>query len=538
MHDENVPVLIVGAGPVGIATAVFLSRHGVKPLLVEKRSGTSVLPRAPGLQARTMELFRTAGIGDDVRALEMGDSHAFFEGGIIKVPTLSQMDEAVVLEAPSLDGPTVSPERVMGCGQDRYEKVLVEKARSFGADVRFGTKLISVEQDANGVTAVVEAEETGELRKIRARYLVGADGAGSGIREGLGIERTGRGSVFHALSIYFRAPGLQELMGDAKFILCYTTAGGTMMGLSRLHGCDPWLAAPLYDPEKGESPSDFSDERCIAIVREAAGKGDLHVEIVAKVPWQGAQLVAETFRVGNVFLAGDAGHVHPPAGGFGANTGIHDAHNLAWKLAAVIKGWADDRLLETYDAERRAVGHAMAEQAMVRNRIRHGYASEADRAEMVDDIIITLGYRYTSDGIIGADGARTLSPELELVGDPGTRAPHVWLERDGERISTVDLFFDSFVLLCTQQGVAWKDAAEKIASEASVPLRAHTIGAGGDYVEVDRDWAKATGVTPGGAVLVRPDAFVAWRAEDAADDPLAVLRDVIPRVAFPAEVVA
>jgi len=200
------------------------------------------------------------------------------------------------------------------------------------------------------------------------------------------------------------------------------------MTLSRLHGCDPWAGAALYDPAK-ESLSEFTEERCIQVVRDAAGVPDLEVEIVDTVPWEGAQRVASTFRAGRVFLAGDAAHVHPPAGGFGANTGIHDAHNLAWKLAAVLNGWAGDALLDSYDAERRPLGTAMAEQALLRNRIRHGLATEEDRAQMVDDIIVTLGYRYTSSAIAGGGHPLVLTPGLSLTGQPGTRAPHVWRRR-------------------------------------------------------------------------------------------------------------
>jgi 2-polyprenyl-6-methoxyphenol hydroxylase-like FAD-dependent oxidoreductase len=531
MYDENVPVLIVGAGPVGLSTAVFLGRHGVRTLVIEKRADTSLLPRAPGLQARTMELFRAAGLGKEIRALEIGDSHPFFEGGILRVNTFSEIADAEVLEAPSLDGPTISPERVMGCGQDRYEVVLAEKAREFGGQVRFGNRLLSMDQDDDGVTAQIEDVKTGVVSTVRASYLIGADGAGSSVRQALGVTRSGRGTVFNALSIYFRAPELEEILADRPFILCYATAGGTMTGLSRLHGRDPWLAAPVYFPEKGESPADFTDERCVEIVRAASGKPDMHVEIMAKVPWEGSQLVAEHFRVGRVFLAGDAAHVHPPAGGFGANTGIHDAHNLAWKLAGALQGWAGAELLDTYHDERHAVGAAMAEQAMVRNRIRHGYATDEVRAQMVDDIIITLGYRYFSQAVATEERRPVLTAPLELVGEPGTRAPHVWLERDGERLSTIDLFWDSYVLLTGSDGGAWHEAAAQLAERTGVPLRTVRIGADGDYASVDGDWAAAFGVSPRGAILVRPDAFVAWRSTDSQPEPEKVLADVLGQVA-------
>ncbi|OXM62248.1 MULTISPECIES: FAD-dependent monooxygenase [Amycolatopsis] len=532
MNHVRVPVLIVGGGPVGLSSALFLGRHGVPTMLVEKREATSQLPRAPGLQARTMEFFRAAGVSDAIRSLEVGDSHAYFEGGILQVRTFAEIDDAVVLEKPSLDGPDISPERVMGCGQDRYERVLVELARDAGADVRFRTRLLSFGQDDDGVTAVVQDTRTGEQTTVLADYLIGADGASSRTREVLGLRRSGRGTVFNALSIYFRAPELEELLKGRKFILCYATAApGTLMGLSRLHGVDPWLAAPLYYPERGETPEDYTDERCAGIVRTAAGKADMKVEIVAKVPWHGAQLVAETFRRGRVFLAGDAAHLHPPAGGFGANTGIHDSHNLAWKLAAVLRGWAGEALLDSYDAERRLVGEAMAEQAMVRNRIRHGHADEKTRAAMVDDIIITLGYRYKSGVITGGDAAApVLTPKLELTGQPGTRAPHVWFHRDDERVAAADLFWDDFVLLTGAGGAEWARAARDAATALSVPLRTYLIGDGGDLTGAGRDWAHAYGVTDRGAVLVRPDAFVAWRAPGPVPDRRGVLTGVLTGV--------
>jgi tetracenomycin A2 monooxygenase-dioxygenase len=532
MDDKHVPVLVVGGGPVGLSTALFLGHHGVRTLLVEKRDGTSTLPRAPGLQARTLELFRAAGVLPRIRALEMGDSHSYFEGGILRVPTFARIDEAVVVEAPTLDGPDVSPERVMGCGQDRYERVLVGLAGEAGAEIRFSTRLREFTQDDDGVSAVLEDTVTGARSRVRADYLVGADGAGSTTRRALGVGRTGRGTVFNALSIYFRAPQLEELLKGREFILCYATeAPGTLMGLSRLHGCDPWLAAPLYFPERGESPEDFTDERCVEIVRTASGVPDMKVEIVDKVPWQGAQLVADTFRAGRVFLAGDAAHVHPPAGGFGANTGIHDAHNLAWKLGAVLRGHAGDALLDTYDVERRRVGEAMAEQAMIRNRIRHGHADAETTAAMVDDIVITLGYRYRSESVVddGQD-APVLTPDLRLTGQPGTRAPHVWLDRAGERISTVDLFWDEFVLLTGRTGNRWADAARRVGERLGIPLRAYEIAEDGDLVPRERPWTAAFGVGADDAVLVRPDAMVAWRSEGVVEDEEAALAEVLTRV--------
>jgi tetracenomycin A2 monooxygenase-dioxygenase len=257
------------------------------------------------------------------------------------------------------------------------------------------------------------------------------------------------------------------------------------------------------------------------------------VEIIAKVPWVGAQLVAERFWQGRVFLVGDAAHVHPPAGGFGANTGIHDAHNLTWKLAAVLRGWAGPELLVTYDAERRPLGMAMADQAFFRNRIRHGHATQQDHDAMVDDIVITLGYRYRPTAVVPAESSEfsILTRRLQLTGQPGTRAPHVWLERESERISTLDLFWDAPVVLAGADGGPWIDAAAKVAKETGVPLRGYRIGATGDLRPVDRDWAEAYGVSSSGMALIRPDAFVASRVPELVASPEAVLERVVRRTA-------
>jgi len=187
-------------------------------------------------------------------------------------------------------------------------------------------------------------------------------------------------------------------------------------------------------------------------------------------------------------------------------------------------------LLDSYDSERRHVGKAMAEQAMVRNRIRHGYADEETRKSMVDDIIVTLGYRYQSPMVTGYDSTvAVLSAKPILTGEPGTRAPHVWLDRNGERVSTIDLFWGEFVLLTGSRDNGWIEAAERAAKQLSVPVQIHVIGAEGDLVPQDRDWARAYGVPADGAVLVRPDAFVSWRSAGPVDNQDALFAAVLSR---------
>jgi tetracenomycin A2 monooxygenase-dioxygenase len=512
MYHVRTSVLIAGGGPVGLCTALFLARQGIQPTLVERRQGTSELPRAPGLQARTMEIFRWAGIEPAIRDIEIPDSAKYFEGGILKVPTLSRIAEAEAIETPRLDGPEISPVRVVGCGQDRYEPILLDAATAAGAHVRFGHRLVDLEQDEDGVTALVE--HAGRTLRIRADYLVAADGSRSLVRTKLKVGRSGEGILFKAMSIYFRAD-LDRVLDGRKFILCYATEHQPPLALSRLHGRDPWLCAALYRPEDGQGAADFTTEHCVHLIRKAAGCPDLDVEIVATSPWEAAHRIAEDFLIGRVLLAGDAAHVHPPAGGFGANTGIHDAHNLAWKIAAVLRGWAGPALLSSYDAERRPLGAAMAAQAVLRNRLRNGTSSDADRALMKEDLIVTLGYRYASAAVLGADDAPPLPDRFELTGAPGTRVPHVWVRHDGRTISTLDLVHDGFVLFTGTAGEPWLAAAGRCA----VPVHAYRIGDDGDLTCTAGAWAAASGLGEGGALLVRPDGFVAWRAEDLPEEP-------------------
>src|SRR5436190_8730655 len=379
MYDESVPVLIVGGGPVGLSAALFLARHGVHCVLVERHEGTSLVPRATGVHVRTLELFRVAGVEAGVRAVGRelvvpnDPTSTVSEGAggaipriILRATTLADIDNAIVLESPEMQPSEISPCPPIWCGQDLYEPLLVDAARAAGADVRFGTVLASFEPDADGVTAVLEDRASGTRRTVRASYLIAADGVKSPIREQLGIGRTGEGSAGHAMSILFHAD-LDPVLHGRRFIICYLANREAPGVLVSLDGDSRWVLAVRFEPEKGEKPEDFTPERSVAAIRAAAGKPDLDVSLQAAFPWEAAHLVADRYRSGRVFLAGDAAHVHPPAGGFGSNTGIQDAHNLAWKLAAVLGGWAGPGLLASYDLERRPVAEATSARASARS---------------------------------------------------------------------------------------------------------------------------------------------------------------------------
>jgi putative polyketide hydroxylase len=290
-----------------------------------------------------------------------------------------------------------------------------------------------------------------------------------------------------------------------------------------------WVFGTGYSPRYGESIADYPAERVIELVREAAGLPEVAVSLRPQIPGTdlttlgfaiGAQ-VAQRYREGRIFLVGDAAHLVPPTGGLGANTGIQDAHNLAWKLAAVARGEGGSALLDTYHDERRPVGLLTMEQALARWGSRVGEGTDGETVPLLDFAAVAFGYRYRSAAVLGApEDGRAAFPTAELTGQPGTRAPHVWLARDGQRVSTIDLFGCRFVLLTGTNGGAWVEAAQSITGAA---VDAYRIGHDEDLVDVDRPWAEAYGVRDGGAVLVRPDGFVAWRCADVADDPVPVL---------------
>jgi len=291
------------------------------------------------------------------------------------------------------------------------------------------------------------------------------------------------------------------------------------------------LHAPLH-AELGETLEDFTDERCAAAIRIATGVPDLGVEITGKAQWTAAERVAERFSDGRVFLAGDSAHEMAPTGAYGSNTGIQDAHNLAWKLAAVLRGWAGPGLLKTYDPERRPVAAATSARAAARSaeHSHPGYNVRPGSGGQPVTLAMVLGYRYYSSAVAGAprDGV-VVPPDFRPAAEPGSRAPHMWLERSGVRLSTLDLYEQTPVLLSGRDGGAWHAAGLR-AAEQGVPLGCYRVGRGAEYdlvPEDGSDWAQLHGTDSDGAVLVRPDGFVAWRAWTSCANPERTLTDVL-----------
>jgi 2-polyprenyl-6-methoxyphenol hydroxylase-like FAD-dependent oxidoreductase len=501
-YDETVPVLIVGGSLVGLSTALFLSGQGIRCLLVERHPGVSPFTRAGGFNQRTMELYRAFGVEAAIQQAEPKR-----EGTVMILQVESLMGKelnAYTQKVSDFDSP-VSPTQMSFITQDRLEPILRAQAEKFGGDLRFNTQLLSSEQDVDGVTALIRDNSSGTERTVRAQYLIAADGNDSPLRQRLGLATHGPGTLAHQMFIIFKADLRPALRGRPIFF-CYVTnqqiQGGAVGAAPDGQG---GMVNVPYDPAKGEGRETFTDAHCKELARSAVGDPNLDVEIVSLRSWELAAFVTERFQVDRTFFVGDAAHVMPPTGGYGANTGIADAHNLAWKLALVLKGIASPQLLATYDAERRPVAQFTVDQAY-RNFVERmaPHLSSTVTAPKVDSNAVIFGYHYNDE--------KPYDDLYRPTGQPGARAPHIVLELDGKRLSTIDLFNRHFVLLSGIDGHDWQEAAHCIAEQYSIELPNYRIGTGGDFIDVHGDFLSTYGISCNGAVLVRPDGFIAWRS--------------------------
>jgi 2-polyprenyl-6-methoxyphenol hydroxylase-like FAD-dependent oxidoreductase len=510
-QPQEVPVIIVGAGPAGLATAIGLARNGVGSLIVERHQGTSIFPKASGISTRTMEIVRSWGLEEAVR------EHSQDVRPLMSVrPTLTGPQLAAV----QLGFPTdeqalsVSPTRTAMVPQDRLEPVLLDHVRELGVEVRFGTELVSLVQDSTGVTAVVCSVTDGTCSTVRASYLVGADGTRSTVRDLLGIEARGPSDLGDYATVLFRAD-LWSRLGEERFGL-YQLEGPVPGVLVPTGRDDRWVLGMPWDP-RSESFADYTPERCIALIRAATGVPDLGVEVLALMPIEFVAQAADRVRVGRTFLIGDAAHRMPPFGGRGLNTAVADAFGLSWKLAWAIRGWADPVLLDTYAEEREPVG-------------RHNLSLARERSQggTPDGLTEDMGYVYRSAVIDAADIAGETAPShlFPTVATPGARMPHAWLAAPNGPISTLDLVGAGLTLITGRAGNAWMAAASVVAAEVAFPVDAYVVGAHID--SRDGVFGERFGLGSDGAVLVRPDGHIAWRREaGSVADHVRALRDAV-----------
>ena len=503
MAHEEIPVLIVGGSLIGLSSAMLLGHHGVPALVVERHAGTAIHPRAGHFQLRTLEMLRQAGLEDDVRAASLLTYHP--NGGINAVESLAGREIATYIKELNEGVEGFSPTVRVFINQDVLEPIIRRRAIELGATVRNRTEVVDLEQDDSGVTATLRDLDRVEDSVVRARYVIAADGNRSPMRARLGIGMEGYGELSRSITIYFKADCASLLQGRKQGVMYVHNP--TLRGFFRLDrtGGTGFLVIntvgeDVTSPEAVNVSDGLTDERTRELLRAAIGTDEVSMEVLNVAHWRAEANVATTMALGRVFLAGDAAHVVPPNGGYGGNTGVQDALNLAWKLAAVIKGEAGEALLDTYDVERRPLARLTVEQAYTRYATRVVPERGMDNVEpLIDDLTMEIGLVVRSSAVIPDshdedDGALHVHPALSR-GRPGTRAPHVTL---GDGRSTLDLFGRNFALLRGTQ-----------APDADVPpgVDAHVIEPDG--------FPDAYGISAEGAALVRPDGIVAWRSHGA-----------------------
>jgi 2-polyprenyl-6-methoxyphenol hydroxylase-like FAD-dependent oxidoreductase len=517
MREIEVPVLICGGSLVGMSAALFLGQHGIRALSVEYHRGTAIHPRAALANQRTIELFRSAGLEQVI--CQRSAEQFVQNGGIVAVETLRGGTTAEFIADLNEGVRDVSPCERVFLSQNALEPLLKERAVELGAEFRFGTEVLSVEPDSSGVTAHLRERDTGEVSVVRAKYAIAADGAHSRIRHQLGMKMQGHATFSHSVTIYFRA-NLRSLLRDKQWAVVYVNHP-ELRGFFRFE--KPFESAFLVVNTAGDAAHPQTDvstglttERALQFVHTALGTDSIPVTIENVMHWNARADVADRFRSGRVFLAGDSAHVMPPTGGFGGNTGVQDAHNLAWKLAMVLSGKAPEGLLDTYEVERAPVATFTVEQAYTRYVVRTAPDLKPSGMEpYVQDLNIELGYIYRSPAVVSdaTGGGPVHMHPRDSHGLPGTRAPHVWVERGGERVSTLDLFGRNFTLLGGPGAQEWARCARISSAESQIALEPLCVGS--DGLEDHGDLVAAYGIEPSGCAIVRPDGFVGWRSSTA-----------------------
>jgi 2-polyprenyl-6-methoxyphenol hydroxylase-like FAD-dependent oxidoreductase len=539
VQNDIIPVLVVGGGPVGLALAGDLGWRGIACTLIEQSDGSIYQPRMDLVGIRTMEFCRRWGLVGAVEASPYPRDYAQdniyltsltgYELGRERFPGIGQ--------APP---PKESPQRRERCPQNMFDPIL----RAFAASqrnvaLRYRTRLVSFTQNADLVTAVVENAETGAREEILARYIVGCDGARSLVRETLGITMLGNPVLTYTTNVIFRCTHLLSLHDKGKaYRHIFIGPEGTWSTIVAINGRDEWRFSIIG----GSEQRDYTTDNIKAAIRRAVGR-DFDFEILSVLPWVRRELVAERYRGGRGFIAGDAAHVMSPTGGFGMNTGIQDVVDLSWKLAAAIEGWGGDRLLNSYSIERQPIGtrnvaeasgnlrrmlsvpphpdllDASPQGAATREKVGREF-SETMRREW-HTLGIHLGYRYEGSPICCPDGSAAPddNPRVYLpTARPGHRAPHAWLA-DGR--STLDLFGRGFTLLGFGAAAAQARPLLDAAKQRKLPLSFAAIADPHAAELYQRRF-----------VLVRPDGHVAWRGDHIPEDALCVI-DVVRGAADP-----
>jgi 2-polyprenyl-6-methoxyphenol hydroxylase-like FAD-dependent oxidoreductase len=530
-RGDRTEVLIVGGGPVGLALAADLGWRGVSCVLVERRDGSIALPKMNMVSGRTMEFCRRWGISQDVRKLSIAED---FPRGVLFVTSANGYELARYDYPSRADAaPAHSPEYLQRCSQFLFDPLIRQKAEGFACvELLHQTELLDFSQNEAGVAATLVGIRDGRRRTIHARYLVACDGADSSIRQRLDIPLLGEMALSHSLNVYFESDDFAAILPRRKAIMQWLVDdSGYWGGIVTVDAVRRWRLGVRNRPTQQA----VSAAEAAALVRKAVGR-DFRFNVVSSLDWTRRSVVAERYLKGRVFLVGDAAHQLSPTGGFGMNTGIADAIDISWKLAATLAGWGGPRLLESYDLERRPIGvSAVREGAQnfakltsiesgpeiehdseageaLRRRIGHHIYTHGFEQEYESDGLI-FGYHYEGSPIVahepGAPPAATVKRYVP-TSRPGHRAPHAWIGPDR---STLDLLGHGFVLLCKGGGDA--DPLIKAARSRGMPITVEAIGDG-----------EAGQVYERRLTLVRPDGHVAWRGDRAPADAGALVDQV------------
>jgi 2,4-dichlorophenol 6-monooxygenase len=536
LSNITVPVLIVGGGGAGLTASMLLSSYGVDSLLVSRYPGTSHLPKAHVLQQKTMEVYRELGVAEPIYERGTPPENMAFTAWYAGIagPTSKYGREIARLECWG-KGDTDpnwmkgSPCRQANLPQIRLEPILKAHAEALGPGrIRFNHSFISLEQDSEGVTALIEDRADGHQYTVRARYLLGCDG-GRVVGKQIGVQMEGPQELASEVSIHFSAD-LSPWLRDPEVLIRWLInpdIGDPLSGVLVPMGPDYW------GPQSEEwvfhlqfltgDPRAFDDAAVMQQMGRVLGIPDFHPKVHLISRWEMEGIVASRLRVGHVFLLGDSAHRHPPTGGLGLNTAVGDAYNLCWKIVAALRGQASDKLLDTYEQERKPVG-ARAVQRSLENFMNHlttghvlGMALDKTPEENWE-----IMRRLWSDEV------HVYEPSTR----PGSTLPHAWLHRLGQRKALCDLAgHGQFLLITKEGGEGWIQAAAHIAQEQGLPLSAISVNPfSGDWLDSRFDWLRQREVSSEGAVLVRPDRYIAWRSFGASENPRAALEEALGQV--------
>jgi 2-polyprenyl-6-methoxyphenol hydroxylase-like FAD-dependent oxidoreductase len=530
MAKIDVPVLIAGGGPVGLALSIELGRSGVDCMLVERRDGSVTVPKMSGLSIRSMEFNRRWGIAETVKGAGWPLAHP---NDFVYCTSMSGhvLDRFRVPSYNDTKFP-FTPEPGCGCAQIYYDPILLAKARTLPAvRLRHMTALESFVQDEECVTATLVDSKTGAKDSVTARYLVGCDGAGGTVPLALGVKNEAQGVIATSVNVYFRSPEMMKIhdMGWSRFFR-FTDAGGSWGEIIGIDGKELWRLSVLK-----EVPGMTADD----YMRRVMGRDGVPYEIINTQRWERRECVVDRYRDRRVFLAGDAAHQNSPTGGLGLHTGLADAVDLGWKLVGAVQGWGGETLLESYEAERKPVAlnnvraatkefDILAELPTGSEIDEESPAGAAMRARWKDAFVATgkgrsrmftenlrLGYCYDPSPIVVPDGTPPVKIETEgfvAVARPGTRAPHAWIAPGR---STLDLFGAGYVLLRLGANPPSGEALAAAAHDRDVPFKIEDIAD-----------PKIAALYERRLVLVRPDGHVAWRGDALPADTLALI-DVV-----------